>query len=71
MRSRIGLLLMAAATLFSSTIAQATEPAGIESNVLLAQGRTLVISTHDEEFARHFATRIIRMADGIVAGENA
>jgi quercetin dioxygenase-like cupin family protein len=41
MRSRIGLLLMAAATLFSSTIAQATEPAGIESNVLLAQGRTL------------------------------
>jgi ABC-type polar amino acid transport system ATPase subunit len=38
---------------------------------LLAQGRTLVISTHDEEFARHFATRIIRMADGIVAGEKA
>ena len=36
---------------------------------LLAQGRTLVVSTHDEEFARHFATRIIRMADGIVAGQ--
>jgi polar amino acid transport system ATP-binding protein len=33
---------------------------------LLAQGRTLVIATHDEEFARHFATRIIRMADGVI-----
>ena len=33
---------------------------------LLAQGRTLVVSTHDEEFARHFATRIIRLAEGVV-----
>ena len=41
MRSRNGLLIIAAATLFLSTIGQATEPAGIESNVLLAQGRTL------------------------------
>jgi ABC-type polar amino acid transport system ATPase subunit len=28
---------------------------------LLAQGRTLVVSTHDEEFARRFATRIVRL----------
>jgi ABC-type polar amino acid transport system ATPase subunit len=33
---------------------------------LLAQGRTLVISTHDEEFANRFATRIVRMADGVI-----
>jgi ABC-type polar amino acid transport system ATPase subunit len=33
---------------------------------LLAHGRTLVVSTHDEEFARHFATRVIRLADGVV-----
>ncbi len=41
MRSRNGLLIIVAATLLLSTIGQATEPAGIESNVLLAQGRTL------------------------------
>ena len=33
---------------------------------LLRQGRTLVVATHDEEFAREFATRIIRMRDGVV-----
>jgi ABC-type polar amino acid transport system ATPase subunit len=33
---------------------------------LLAQGRTLVIATHDEEFAHRYATRIARMADGVV-----
>jgi ABC-type polar amino acid transport system ATPase subunit len=33
---------------------------------LLTQGRTLVIATHDEAFARHFATRIIRLAEGVV-----
>ena len=33
---------------------------------LLAQGRTLVISTHDEDFTRDFATRIVRMQDGVV-----
>ena len=27
---------------------------------LLAQGRTLVVATHDEEFARAYATRIVR-----------
>ena len=33
---------------------------------LLAQGRTLVIATHDEDFAADFSTRIVRMQDGIV-----
>jgi len=33
---------------------------------LLAQGRTLIVATHDEEFARDFATRIVRMHDGAV-----
>jgi ABC-type polar amino acid transport system ATPase subunit len=33
---------------------------------LLAQGRTLIVATHDEEFARDCATRIVRMADGII-----
>ena len=34
---------------------------------LLRQRRTLVVSTHDEEFARAFATRIVRLKDGVVA----
>ena len=29
-------------------------------------GRTLVVATHDEEFAREFATRIVRLKDGVV-----
>jgi ABC-type polar amino acid transport system ATPase subunit len=33
---------------------------------LVTQGRTLVVATHDEEFARVHATRIVRLADGIV-----
>lgn len=33
---------------------------------LLAQGRTLIVSTHDEEFARRFATRIVRLEQGLV-----
>jgi len=33
---------------------------------LLAQGRTLVIATHDEDFASDFSTRIVRMQDGVV-----
>jgi ABC-type polar amino acid transport system ATPase subunit len=33
---------------------------------LLSQGRTLVIATHDEDFAREFATRVVRITDGIV-----
>ena len=31
---------------------------------LLRQGRTLIVSTHDEDFARDFATRVIRLSDG-------
>jgi ABC-type polar amino acid transport system ATPase subunit len=31
---------------------------------LLGQGRTLIISTHDEEFAREWATRVVRLSDG-------
>jgi ABC-type polar amino acid transport system ATPase subunit len=33
---------------------------------LLEQGRTLVVATHDEDFARDFATRIVRMEEGLV-----
>jgi ABC-type polar amino acid transport system ATPase subunit len=33
---------------------------------LLRQRRTLVVSTHDEEFARAFATRIVRLKDGVI-----
>jgi ABC-type polar amino acid transport system ATPase subunit len=33
---------------------------------LQRQGRTLIIATHDEEFARERATRIVRMESGLV-----
>jgi polar amino acid transport system ATP-binding protein len=33
---------------------------------LRAQGRTLVIATHDEDFARDFATRAVRLRDGVL-----
>jgi ABC-type polar amino acid transport system ATPase subunit len=33
---------------------------------LLAEGRTLVVATHDEEFARRFATRVVRLEQGVV-----
>src|SRR5262249_12169516 len=33
---------------------------------LIRQQRTLVVSTHDEEFARGFATRLVRLRNGIV-----
>jgi polar amino acid transport system ATP-binding protein len=33
---------------------------------LLHQGRTLVIATHDEDFANEFATRMVRLRDGVV-----
>jgi quercetin dioxygenase-like cupin family protein len=41
MRFRNGLLIVAAGVVIFTTIGNATEPAGIESNVMLAQGRTL------------------------------
>jgi len=31
---------------------------------LIAEGRVLVIATHDEEFARAWATRLLRVEDG-------
>jgi len=34
---------------------------------LTAEGRTLVVATHDEDFARGCATRLLRMQDGVVA----
>jgi ABC-type polar amino acid transport system ATPase subunit len=34
---------------------------------LLRQQRTLVVATHDEEFARGWATRVVRIVDGKVA----
>ena len=33
---------------------------------LLRQGRTLIVSTHDEDFARECATRVLRLRDGVV-----
>jgi ABC-type polar amino acid transport system ATPase subunit len=33
---------------------------------LLTEGRALVVATHDEEFARRFATRIVRLEQGVV-----
>jgi polar amino acid transport system ATP-binding protein len=35
-------------------------------NGLQRQGRTLVISTHDEDFARDWATRVVRLRDGVI-----
>jgi polar amino acid transport system ATP-binding protein len=34
---------------------------------LQRQRRTLIVSTHDEDFARDFATRIVRLRDGAVS----
>ena len=36
---------------------------------LVAEGRTLVMATHDEEFARAWATRVVEVRDGRVIGE--
>jgi len=33
---------------------------------LVRGGRTLVVATHDEEFTRHFCTRVLRMENGVV-----
>ena len=33
---------------------------------LSAEGRTLVIATHDEEFASRYATRRLRMENGLM-----
>jgi len=36
---------------------------------LLREGRTLVVATHDEEFARACATRVLRVREGLVLEE--
>ena len=36
---------------------------------LLREGRTLVVATHDEEFARGCATRVLRVREGLVFEE--
>jgi polar amino acid transport system ATP-binding protein len=36
---------------------------------LTANGRTLVVTTHDDDFARDFATRVIILAEGEVVEE--
>ncbi|MGE5216480.1 MAG: ATP-binding cassette domain-containing protein, partial [Chloroflexota bacterium] len=36
---------------------------------LLSQGRTLVVATHDEEFARGCANRVLRVTEGRVFEE--
>ena len=41
---------------------------GVLLRQLSAEGRTLVIATHDEEFARHYATGRLRMENGVVRG---
>jgi polar amino acid transport system ATP-binding protein len=33
---------------------------------LLRQNRTLIIATHDEDFAREFATRVVRLQNGVI-----
>ena len=33
---------------------------------LRSQGRTLLISTHDEDFAEQFATRVVRLRGGVI-----
>jgi polar amino acid transport system ATP-binding protein len=35
---------------------------------LSAQGRTILLSTHDEDFTERWVTRILRVNDGVVAG---
>ena len=37
---------------------------------LVGQGRTLVIVTHDEDFANTFATRLLRLSDGRLGGSS-
>ncbi len=37
---------------------------------LTREGRTLVVATHDEEFARRCATRVLRVSEGRVSEDN-
>jgi ABC-type polar amino acid transport system ATPase subunit len=47
--------------------ARRAELAGIVTG-LVGRDRTLVIATHDEDFAQSVATRILHVADGVVRG---
>jgi ABC-type polar amino acid transport system ATPase subunit len=38
---------------------------------LTGEGRTLVVATHDEEFARHCATRVLRVSEGRISEDTA
>jgi len=42
---------------------------GVLLRQLLTQNRTLVVATHDEDFARQNATRVVRLIDGRVTGQ--
>jgi ABC-type sulfate/molybdate transport systems ATPase subunit len=37
---------------------------------LVSRNRTLLIATHDEEFARAVATRVLRLTDGVLQSES-
>jgi ABC-type polar amino acid transport system ATPase subunit len=37
---------------------------------LVSRNRTLVIATHDEEFAGAVATRVLRLTDGVLLPES-
>ncbi len=45
---------------------QRREELGVLLRGLVEQGRTLLVVTHDEDFAATFATRVLRLADGRV-----
>jgi ABC-type polar amino acid transport system ATPase subunit len=59
------LLLMDEPT--ASLDAERRDELGALLRTLVADGRTLVLATHDEEFARRYATRIVRLSNGVVA----
>jgi polar amino acid transport system ATP-binding protein len=44
---------------------------GMTLKQLTAEGRTLVVTTHDDDFARDFADRVVILADGAVVEEGA
>jgi ABC-type histidine transport system ATPase subunit len=42
---------------------------GARRNSHVRDGRTLVLTTHDDNFARTFATRVVVLAEGVVVEE--
>jgi ABC-type polar amino acid transport system ATPase subunit len=46
---------------------QRREELGLLLRGLVEQGRTLLVVTHDEDFAASYATRVLRLADGRVS----